>query len=74
MDNFYNILSYKRKTNFYLVFGLDLYEFKVTKNGIEKLFFCNLNENNNIVKHFKFQENTFYIIKNNFLNIFRLKN
>ena len=74
MDNFNNILSYKRETNFYLVFGTDLYEFKVTKNGIEKLFFINLNENNNIIKYFKFQENTFYIITNNYFYIFKLKN
>ena len=75
MNNFNNILSYKMKTNFYLIFGLDLHEFKVTKNGIEKLFFCSFNENNNnTVKFFKFHENTFYILTNNYFYIFRLKN
>lgn len=76
MANFNNIISYKMRTNFYLIFGLDLYEFKVTKNGIIKSLICNFNENNNnnnIVKHFIFQNNTFYILTNNYLYIFRLK-
>lgn len=77
MDRFNNIISYKMRTNFYLIFGLDLYEFKVTKNGIEKSLIYNFNENNNnnnFVKHFIFQDNTFYILTNNYLYIFRLKN
>ena len=77
MANFNNIISYKNRTNFYLIFGLDLYEFKVTKNGIEKSLIYNFNENNNnnnIVKHFIFQDNTFYILTNNYLYIFKLKN
>ena len=76
MDRFNNIISYKMRTNFYLIFGLDLYEFKVTKNGIEKSLIYNFNENNNnnnFVKHFIFQDNTFYILTNNYLYIFRLK-
>ena len=71
-NNFINILSYKMKTNFYLVFDKDLYEFQVTKNGIEKLFFCRFNGNNNI-KYFKFQKKTFYIITDNYFYIFKLK-
>ena len=74
MSNFNNILSYKMNTNFYLIFDLDLYEFKVTKNGIEKKFISSFNENNNFVKYFKFQDNTFYILTNNYLYIFKLKN
>jgi len=74
MSNFNNILSYKKNTDFYLIFGLDLYEFKVTKNGIEKKLITNFNENNNFIKSFKFQGNTFYILTNNYLYIFRLKN
>ena len=76
MDRFNNIISYKMRTNFYLIFGLDLYEFKVTKNGIEKslIYKFNENNNNNMVKHFIFQDNTFYILTNNYLYIFRLKN
>ena len=73
-DNFNNFLSYKMRTNFYLISASDLYEFKVTKNGIEKSFIYSFNENNNIVRYFKFQDNTFYIITNNYLYIFRLKN
>jgi hypothetical protein len=73
-DSFNNFLSYKMRTNFYLISASDLYEFKVTKNGIEKSFIYSFNENNNIVRYFKFQDNTFYIITNNYLYIFRLKN
>ena len=75
MDNFNNILSYKMNTNFYLIFGLDLYEFKVTKNGIEKSLICNFNGNgNNIVKYFKFTKKTFYIMTNNYFCIYKLRN
>ena len=73
-NSFNNFLSYKMGTNFYLISASDLYEFKVTKNGIEKSFIYSFNENNNIVSYFKFQDNTFYIITNNYLYIFRLKN
>ena len=74
MDNFNNILSYKMNTNFYLIFGFDLYEFKVTKNGIEKSLICSFNGNNNTVNYFKFKKNTFYIIIKNYFYIFKLKN
>ena len=75
MDNFNNILSFKMNTNFYLIFGLDLYEFKVTKNGIEKSLICNFNGNgNNIVKYFKFTKKTFYIMTNNYFCIYKLRN
>ena len=75
MDNFNNILSYKMNTSFYLIFGLDLYEFKVTKNGIEKSLICNFNGNgNNIVKYFKFTNKTFYIMTNNYFCIYKLRN
>jgi len=73
MDKFNNILSYKMKTNFYLIFGLDLYEFIVTKNGIEKSLICSF-DGNNTVKFFKFKKNTFYIITNNYFYIYKLKN
>ena len=73
MDNFNNILSYKIKTNFYLIFGLDLYEFIVTKNGIEKSLICSF-DGDNTVKFFKFKKNTFYIITNNYFYIYKLKN
>ena len=73
-SNFNNILSYKKNTDFYLILGLDFYEIKVTKNGIEKKFLTSFNENNNFIKSFKFQDNTFYILTNNYLYIFRLKN
>ena len=73
MDNFNNILSYKMNTNFYLIFGLDLYEFQVIKNGIEKSLICNFNRND-IFKYFIFKNKAFYIITNNYFYIYKLKN
>ena len=77
IKNLNNILCYKMNTYFYLILGYDLYEFKVIKDGIVKLFFCRLDENNNnnnVKYHFKFQDGTFYILTSNHFYIFKLKN
>jgi len=79
LESFTNILSYKMKTNFYLIFGTDLYEFNVTKNGIKKSFISSFDEYENkyeddiVVRFFKFKDNNFYIIIKNYLYVFRLK-
>lgn len=78
IKKFNNIISYNTKTHFYFIFGWDLYEFKITKNGIEKLFSCSLNENNiinnNLEKYImKFEDKILYIKTSNFFYIFRLK-
>ena len=69
------LLAYKNNTIFYLLFDSDIYEFKVTKNGIEELFSCKLNgkHNKNVKNHIKFQNKKLYIILNNYLYIYKLK-
>ena len=78
IKNFNNILSYKTKTNFYFIFGWDFYEFKITKNGIQKLFSCSFKENNiinnNLEKYnMKYEDKILYIKTSNYFYIFRLK-
>ena len=79
IQNLNNKIVYKTKTNFYFIYGWDFYEFKITKNGIQKLFFYSFNENNiinnNLEKYnLKLKGKNLYIKTSNYLYIFRLKN
>ena len=78
IKKFNNIISYNTKTQFYFIFGWDFYEFKITKNEIQKLFSCSLNENNiinnNLEKYvMKIEDKILYIKTSNYFYIFRLK-
>ena len=78
ITKFNNIISYNTKTNFYFIFGWDFYEFKITKNGIQKLFSYSFNENNiinnNLKKYnMKIEDKILYIKTSKYFYILRLK-